>query len=332
MKKTIALLLFAFMMMVLLCACSAKKDRYTAYDYSFDTDVTLIAYCGSQKSFDQLKETVFGTMKRLHRAFDIYHGYEGVSNLYALNQAAGNPVAVEPEVMELLAYGKQICALTEGRVNIAMGAVLRLWHDARETGLLPEPGALADAMEHCAIDALILDPAAGTACIADGAASVDVGAIAKGWAAQRAAEAAEEAGFTDFVLSAGGNVVARGQADGRAWKVGVRDPRSEDGSSIITQVEVGDMALVTSGGYERNLTVEGKTYCHIIDPATGYPADHVLSATVICEDSALGDALSTAIFLMTPEEAERFVFSLDPQLRVILVEQDGSLIEIGLQP
>ncbi len=327
MKKHIALLVALALSISLLSGCTGAKSRYTAYDYSFDTDVTLIAYCGSQASFDQLRETIFGTMKRLHKAFDIYHEYEGMSNLYTLNQHPGEPVVLEPEALELLAYGKEVYALTEGRVNVAMGAVLRLWHDARETGVLPDPAALKESKEHCSMDDLIVDVDGGTACLADPLASVDVGAIAKGWAAQRAAEAAEAAGFTDFVLSAGGNVVARGQAEDRAWKVGVRDPQASSETAILTTVEVNDMALVTSGGYERNLTVDGKTYCHIIDPVTAYPADNMLSATVICSDSALGDALSTAVFLMTPEEAVRFVKDRFPDVRLILVDLNGTMIE-----
>lgn len=327
MKKISACILAALLLLSAASACAPVTRRFTAYDYSFDTDVTLIACCGGQSAFDTLRETVFGTMKRLHRCFDIYHEYDGVSNLCTLNGANGEPVRLEPEAMELLAYGKEVYDLTEGRVNVAMGAVLRLWHDARETGVLPDPAALEEAMRHCSIDALELDPAAGTARLTDPLASVDVGAIAKGWAAQKAAEAAEAAGFTDFVLSAGGNVVARGQAEDRPWKVGVRDPSALSETDIITMVEVNDMALVTSGGYERALTVDGRTYCHIIDPATAYPADKMLSATVICPDSALGDALSTALFLMTPEEAVRFAQDRFPDVRLILVDLNGNLIE-----
>lgn len=329
MKKTAALLLAALMLLCSAASCGGARTRFTAYDYSFDTDVTLIAYCGSEKAFEDLRQTVFGEMRRLHRIFDIYHTYEGVDNLCAVNALAGQEAPAEPEVLELLTFGKEVYDLTGGRVNIAMGAVLSLWHEARETGVLPEESALRAAGEHCDIENLRLDPKKQTVTLLDPAMSLDVGAVAKGWAAQRAADAAEQAGYTDFVLSAGGNVIVRGQADGRPWRVGVRDPQSEDGTALAAQLETSDTALVTSGGYERNLTVDGKTYCHIIDPATLYPADKLLSATVILPDSGLADGYSTALFLMEPREALDFARARG--FRALIIDKSGAVLDSGEQ-
>lgn len=325
MKRLAALILTALMLLLCAASCGGAKKRFTAYDYSFDTDVTLIAYCGSEKEFDSLRQTVLGEMRRLHRIFDIYHTYEGVDNLCAVNALAGRAAPAEPEVMELLAFGKEVYDRTGGRVNIAMGAVLSLWHEARETGVLPDESALRAAGEHCKIESMRLDPENQTVTLLDPAMSLDVGAIAKGWAAQRAAEAAEATGYTDFVLSAGGNVIARGQAEGRPWRVGVRDPQSEDGAALAAQLEASDTALVTSGGYERNLTVDGKTYCHIIDPATLYPADKLLSATVVLDDSGLADAYSTALFLMEPQEA--LDFARAHHFRALIIDKSGAVLD-----
>lgn len=327
MRKSAVLLLAALMLSFCAASCGGAKTRFIAYDYSFDTDVTLIAYCSSEKEFDSLRQTVLGEMRRLHRIFDIYHTYEGVNNLCTVNALAGRAASAEPEVLELLAFGKTVYDLTGGRVNIAMGAVLSLWHEARETGVLPEESALRAAGEHCAMKNLRLDPETNTVTLLDPAMSLDVGAVAKGWAAQRAADAAVQAGYTDFVLSAGGNVIARGQAGGRPWRVGVRDPQSEDGAALAAQLEASDTALVTSGGYERNLTVDGKTYCHIIDPATLYPADKLLSATVVLDDSGLADAYSTALFLMEPQEA--LDFARAHHFRALIIDKSGAVLDSG---
>ena len=133
-----------------------------------------------------------------------------------------------------------------------------------------------------------------------------------------------EAGFTNFVISAGGNVVACGLAEGkRPWTVGVRDPQSSDPTAHAAAVEAEYASVVTSGGYERKLEVDGKSYCHIIDPRTGYPADFVLSATAICPKSDTADGYSTALFLMTPEEA--MAFTKDHHFRAIVIDHAGKV-------
>ena len=137
------------------------------------------------------------------------------------------------------------------------------------------------------------------------------------------AEAAGAMGYTNYVISAGGNVVVRGMVGDRPWNVGIRDPLSADSSAYCMVVEASNMALVTSGGYERNLVVDGRTYCHIIDPRTGYPADIVLSATAICPDSGLADGFSTTLFLMEPEEAMTFAKAMG--FRAIIVDHNGTV-------
>ena len=131
-----------------------------------------------------------------------------------MNDNAGKaPVAVEPELLSLLLFGKEVYALTEGRVNIAFGSVLTLWHDARTAGIadpdsaaLPERAALEQAAAHTDIEAVVLDEDAGTAYLADPELRLDVGAIGKGFAAQLACDNARERGVTSMLLNLGGNV------------------------------------------------------------------------------------------------------------------------------
>ncbi len=304
-----------------LCACGGTES-YTAETFAFDTVITLTARCDSPEQFRQLRQVVFGRFQELHKLFDIYNEYEGMNNLCTVNRLAGQTVAVEADILSLLTLAQKICGQTDGLVNVAQGRLYALWREARETGILPTDEAIRAAMEHGDAACLVLGE--GTVTLTDPEMSLDVGAVAKGWAAQAAAEAADAAGFTDYVISAGGNVVTRGHAQGgRAWRVGVRDPQAEDSSAHIAVVEAESLAVVTSGGYERQLVVDGKSYCHIIDPRTGYPADLVLSATAVCEDSALGDGYSTALFLMTPQEG--LAFARRQGFRAIVVDQNGAV-------
>lgn len=321
-----------------LCSClwflplsgckNTEKFESSRYDL-FDTEIRLIACCGDQATMDAMADIAFGRLEELHQLFDIYHHYDGIINLYDINCSGGQTVtAVDADLMTLLAFGKEVYTITSGRVNIAMGTVLALWHDARDTGVLPEDAALRKAAQHCDIANLVLDTKADSVMLLDPGLRLDVGAIAKGWAAGQAAQALRDAGYADFVLSAGGNVVTAGSNGGKPWKVGIEDPDEPD--ALCDVVEVSDLCVVTSGGYQRYVEIDGKRYHHIIDPDTLYPGDYVRSASVICADSALADALSTACFLLTPEEGMQM--AKENNARLILVDKTGKLLDSANDP
>ena len=322
MKKCCSLVLCAVLLLAL-TACGGLK-KYTADTFAFDTVISLVAYCDSEEQFRQLRGVVFGRIQELHKKFDIYNEYEGMNNLCTVNRLAGQPVEVDQDIADLLVSAREIWTETDGLVNIAQGKLFALWKEARDTGILPTDAAIREAMAHGDMENLTWEKAQDGCVVTlkDPEMALDVGAVAKGWAAQAAADAAMEAGFTNFVISAGGNVVACGLAEGkRPWTVGIRDPQSSDPTAHAAAIQSSDEAVVTSGGYERKLEVDGKTYCHIIDPRTGYPADFVLSATAVCKKSGRADGFSTALFLMTPEEA--MAFAKDHQFRAIVIDHDG---------
>lgn len=214
---------------------------------------------------------------------------------------------MDGEIIRLLLDCREYDELTGHTVNVAMGSVLALWHEARTAGLddpahaaLPDEEALKNAAAHTDWAAVEIDEEAGTVYLADPALRLDVGAVAKGWAAQRAAEATP----TGFLISVGGNVCATGPKDdsGTPWVVGITDP--DGGSDYLHTLYNRDSAIVTSGDYQRYYVVDGETYHHIIDPQTLYPARRYRSVTVICGDSGLADALSTALFILPREEGE----------------------------
>ena len=291
-----------------LSACGRGPQRYDATFWDlFDTVTTVMAVTESQTEFDAISQTVESELGYYHRLFDIYNDYEGLNNLKTVNDMAGiAPVQVEAELIAFLKDCVSYYALTGGRVNVAMGSVLQLWHETRSAALedpasaaLPEEAALQQAAAHADIQNLVIDEAAGTVYLSDPEMRLDVGAIAKGWATQRVAEKLPEG----VLLSVGGNVCATGAKDesGTAWTVGVQDPDS-DGYLQTLQLTKG--SAVTSGDYQRTYEVEGKAYHHIIDPDTLYPSAYWRSVTVIAEDSALADALSTALFLLPLEEGQ----------------------------
>ena len=292
------------------CALPGKgKQQYQAtYLDVFDTVTSISAVTDGEEIFRQQAEGIHGLLLRYHQLFDIYNDYPGLNNLKTINDHAGiGPVKVDGEILHLLNDCRDYYERTNHAVNAAMGSVLRLWHEARTAGLddpahaaLPDAAALQKATAHTDWAAVEIDEEAGTVYITDPELRLDVGAVAKGWSAQRAAEAAPKG----FLISVGGNVCATGPKDddGTPWVVGITDP--DGGSEYLHTLYDTDRAIVTSGDYQRYYVVDGEIYHHIIDPATLYPARRFCSVTVICRDSGLADALSTALFVLPQAEGE----------------------------
>ena len=298
------------------CAAPPKdaEKRYTATFLTlFDTVTTIVGQAESEEAFQQSSQTIHDQLLVYHRLFDIYEEYEGVNNLKTVNDNAGiAPVKVDKAIVDLMLDCREYCGQTGGKVNAAMGSVLRLWHDARSDGIrdpanayLPDMEKLEAAAQHISFDNVVIDQAASTVYLSDPHLRLDVGAIAKGWAAQRVAENAP----SGMLISVGGNVCATGPKtdEGDPWVIGIQDPYS-DGN--LHSVYLSQGCVVTSGDYQRTYMVDGRKYHHIIDPETLMPSTHWQSVTVVCADSGLADALSTALFVLPLEEgralAEKF--------------------------
>ena len=297
-------LILPLLMLLLLSGCAAEKQVYqTVYLDVFDTVTTIRGYDVSQEAFTEKAETVHRELLAYHTLFDIYHSTPtGISEI---NSNAGiAPVAVDPRVMALLTDCRDYCTLTGGRVNIAMGSVLQLWHESREAGLanptaaqLPDMTALQEAAKHTSFDTVILDEENNTVFLSDPQQRLDVGAIAKGWTAQQVSHLLPEG----YLLNLGGNVCALGsKPDGSKWVIGIQSP--EDPNNYLRTVGLSGISAVTSGDYQRYYTVNDQRYHHIIDPTTLMPSTLWRSVSILCPDSGLADCLSTALFLMPLEE------------------------------
>lgn len=314
MKRLLSLMLVAT---ILLSGCgnmtiNKKQKQYTATFLTlFDTVTSIVGSAESEELFYEKAKAVHDELQEYHQLFDIYNEYEGFANLKTINDNAGiAPVKVDERIIHLLQDCKKMYRATQGRVNVAMGSVLSLWHEARDYGrnnpmdaALPEIEALELASEHMDLNGVIIDEEASTVYIEDPMTSLDVGAIAKGWSVQRVAEKAPEG----LLISVGGNVCATGAKDqeGNPWVVGVQNPNGEE--ALLHTLYVKKGSVVTSGDYQRTYQVDGKMYHHIIDPDTLFPGTYWRAVTVICEDSGIADALSTALFLMSEEDGQQLL-------------------------
>ena len=317
------------------CGCSGlRKERYSSSFFdTFDTLVTVYGYTKDATEFNEYMGLAHSRFIELHEMFDIYNDYEGVNNIKTINDKAGiEPVKVRSEIIGLLKEAKRLYAETGGRVNIAMGSVLRVWHDYREAGLadpelaeLPSYDRLQEAGRHTDLDKVIIDEQTGTVYIEDALLRLDVGAIAKGYACQLVKQELTDAGFESFVISAGGNVCTAGEPaeEGQtAWLVGIQNPDTQAAAEIVDTLEVRDKSVVTAGGYQRYYTVNGERYHHIIDKDTYMPANDDESVTVIGDDSGVADFLSTTLFLMPLDEGKALAKEMN--VDAMWIFRDGS--------
>ena len=215
----------------------AGWEKYSAYWFDvFDTVTILTGYAPSQEEWDRQAEALHEDLVYYHKLFDIYNTYEGVNNLATVNAAAGTePVAVDEPVLDLLEMALKAYELTGGKMNVAAGSMLGLWHDYRTAGLdgpenaaLPPMDQLEAAMDHVDPANVHIDREAGTVQLTDPAMRLDVGSVGKGYAVEQVAQAAEARGLTSFLLSVGGNLRGVGhKPDGTAWTGGVENPWTE---------------------------------------------------------------------------------------------------------
>ncbi|MBE6676394.1 MAG: FAD:protein FMN transferase [Ruminococcaceae bacterium] len=323
MKRT----LLVYLLLLLLLAstftsCGREAQKFSEYSFDyFDTVTTVTGYADSQEEFDAIADEVFSLLGEYHRLFTIYHRYDGMENLCTVNElvdGAHRTVTVDRRIIDMLLYAKQAYEMTGGKVNVAMGSVLSVWHEYREDGMdepwnaqLPPMARLQEAAQHTDIDKVLIDEQACTVTLADPQMRLDVGAIAKGYAVEMVARQMEQKGIAGYVINVGGNVRTLGaKPDGSGWTVGIENP-ADDAEDYLAYLQLDGESLITSGSYQRYYVVEGKRYHHIIDPVTLMPADYFTSVSIVCDSSADGDALSTALFCMTYQEGLALIESLD---------------------
>lgn len=297
--------------------------------FAMDTYMEFTAYGkNSEKAVDAAIEEV-------QKLDAMLSAENSKSEVYALNEQ-GNLQATD-DLAELILRGKEIYQETDGLFDDTIYPVMKLW--GFPTGNYHVPTA-AEVQKKLALvdenkveiqtrdsDEKGRDSKEKTKFVTLGAdQQIDFGGIAKGYTGQKLAELFQEYGVSSALVSLGGNIQAIGtKPDGSSWKVGIRDPKGGQ-QDYIGVLFVENQAVVTSGGYERYFEEDGKTYIHIINPRTGYPADgDLLSVTIVSRDGTLADGMSTALYIMGYEKACQFWRQHREEFNVILVTDDGKI-------
>ncbi len=342
--KNISGIILVFCFLLSLTSCGSKKslEKYTEYSFDyFDTVTTVVGYAESSEEFSLIFEEIKAELSRYHKLFDIYKTYDGITNLAdvnALYDGKHKELKVDKEIIDLVIFSKEMYEKTNGRVNIAFGSVLKLWHNVRTDAekdinsiKLPSNEELKKAAKHTNIEDVVVNKEKSTIFLADDKLTLDVGAIAKGYAVEKVCDLLVSKNITGYIINVGGNIKTVGtHPTGEEFLVGIENPDTKDDNKpYLEKVYIKNKSVVTSGSYQRYFTLNGKNYHHIIDTATLMPSEKGFRlVSVICEDSAVGDALSTALFCTEKEKAEEILKNFS-NLSVIWLTQDGNTFKTG---
>ena len=234
------------------------------------------------------------------------------SEIYKMNHrnAEDQTFALSEDTAELLEKALFYCEISDGAFDITVEPVSSLWDFTSGDAKLPDPGMITSAAEHVSYKKLVLENRMLTFLSPD--TSMDLGAIAKGYIADRIKDHLVESGVKSAVINLGGNVLCIGcKPDGTPFKIGLQKPFAETAETFAV-MGIEDMSVVTSGVYERHFELDGRNYHHILDPKTGYPYDNdLISVTIVSEKSVDGDGLSTTCFSLGLEKGLALADSLD---------------------
>ena len=270
----------------------------------------------------QLYAQMFQRLKEIERVFSVNLSNSVISQV---NQSAGiAPVVVPEEVVFVLQEALRIAEKTGGAFDPTVGPLVDLWDIGGDNSQVPGQQAIDRALSLVDWRLVEVDPAARTVFLKKQGMALDLGGIAKGFAADQLVAMAQEVGVGRALIDLGGNIYAFGvKEDGSPWRVGVKDPENPAARPVL-RLELKDQSIVTSGMYERFFEQDGIRYHHILNPATGFPVrNDILSVTIASKSSMLADALSTSVFILGRERGLRLLEG--EQAEGVIIAQDGTV-------
>lgn len=296
--------IFCFGLIVVLSGCNtlnAKQDTFvSSSDFCFDTTVQI------KIAHEDAEELLQDSFELCHRLEKIFSRTDPDSELYQLNHRTEEEVIVSDELAAVIALGLEYSEKTDGIFDITICPVSDLWDFKSEDPIVPNRADIEAAVKK--VDYRLVHINGNTVCFDSAETMLDLGAVAKGYAADYVKDYLLSKGVERGFINFGGNVQTIGdKTDGAGWNVGIQKPFADRGT-ILETVEVTDQSVVSAGIYERYFELDGKKYYHILDPRTGYPVETDLNqVTVISSNSALGDVLSTSCLLMGETRAKEFL-------------------------
>lgn len=282
-------------------------------------DITVVAE--NQEKADVYTDLAIAEITRIERMIS---SWDPGSQTSAINRQAGiKPVQVDTELFDLINRSLLISQLTDGAFDITYASMDHIWKFDGSMNDMPEAEDITASVSLVGYQKIVLDPDQHTVFLPEKGMKIGFGAIGKGYAADKARALLKQQGVPSGIINASGDLTAWGhQPGGKPWKVAITNPMDKTKSFGLLDIQ--EKAVVTSGDYEKYITLDGVRYSHIIDPRTGYPAKGILSATVFAPKAELADALATAVFVMGVETGIDRINQL-PGIECIIVDDKGNL-------
>ena len=280
----------------------------------------------------QSRAAVQAGIAEIERIERLISSWDENSQTSAINRAAGQqPVRVDRELYDLIHRAKKVSELTDGAFDISYASMDRIWYfDGRMT-TMPDSSEVHAARAHIDWQKINLNPDSSSVFLREAGMKIGFGAIGKGYAANRARAVMRALpGVHGGLVNAGGDLISWGASPkGDGWTIQIADPKNKAAS--LGWLRIDDLAVVTSGDYERFVEFDGVRYAHIIDPRTGYPTTGIKSVTLVCPDAELADALATSVFVLGVERGLALVNRLRSVECLIVTDADELRTSKGLQ-
>lgn len=306
-NKIIVSIFILIITVAVFIACSNKKvEPISRTEVWLDTPCKITIY---DKAKNESLDKAFQVLKNIQDKMNVNQEDSEVSKI---NQNAGVAfVKVSDETFYVIKEGKKYGELTNGKFDISIGPIVKLWGINTDHARLPQEKEIKELLPLVNYKDIIINENEKSVMLKNKGMSIDLGGIAKGYAGDIVSKVLKENGIEHAVIDLGGNIVVLGsKTDGSNWKVGIQNPSSQRGQ-YFGVIEVANKSVVTSGIYERYFEKDGRIYHHIFDTATGYPVDNNLSAvTIITDKSIAGDALSK-VFCMGVEKGRDFINGIE---------------------
>jgi thiamine biosynthesis lipoprotein len=265
-------------------------------------------------------------LAKVREISELINYYDEKSEVSAINNMAGiSPVAVGHDTFDLIDKALRISRQTGGAFDLTIGPLVDIWNfNSKRHTEIPGGNELVYAQHLVNYNNVTLNPQNETVKLLYPGMKMDLGGAGKGYAISRARSILVERGVKSAIISAGSSIATIGDNKGKPWRIGIKDPRHPDDVVGVVSLTAGQ-ALSTTGDYEKYFELGGKRYHHILNPATGMPADECRSVTIISEDASQADMLSTAVFAMGPKRGIAFVSSF-LNVSAVIIDKDGNVI------
>ncbi|SHH52220.1 thiamine biosynthesis lipoprotein [Clostridium collagenovorans DSM 3089] len=301
-KFTSCVLLLVLLFNLVGCTKKTKKPIERT-DFMLGTICSIKIY---NKSDESILDKGFDKIKDIENKMSLNIKESDIYKLYELS--GKEPLKVSDDTFKVLKMGKEFGDISNGHFDITIGPLSKLWNIGTPEAKVPSEDELKETLPLIDYSKLTLDEKNKTAKLENEGMMVDLGGIAKGYAADEVAKVLKENGVKNAIINLGGNVFTLGKnTNNTEWNIGIQNPFEGRGDAVGS-VKVENKSIVTSGIYERYVEENGKKYHHILNPKTGYPYDNeIAGVTIITDESILGDALSTTVFSLGLHEGLDFI-------------------------